>query len=92
MDNDGKTADGVFRSGMRLVVELYLSPGDQHLFVDARLRSYDKGAATLLKQRVLRFLDSAWWTVTADLVEPQGLKPNSFSALCPDTKHESRAP
>jgi dienelactone hydrolase len=38
--------------------ELYLYPGDKHLFVDASLHSYDKDAATLLKQRVLRFLES----------------------------------
>jgi dienelactone hydrolase len=38
--------------------ELYLYPGDQHLFVDASLPSYDQDAATLLKQRVLRFLES----------------------------------
>ena len=36
--------------------ELYLYPGDRHLFSDASLPSYDKDAATLLKQRVLRFL------------------------------------
>jgi len=38
--------------------EFYLYPGDQHLFVDASLHSYDKDAATLLKRRVLRFLES----------------------------------
>ena len=39
--------------------ELYLYPGDRHLFADASLPSYDEEAATLLKQRVLRFLESA---------------------------------
>jgi hypothetical protein len=34
----------------------YLYPGNQHLFADARLPSYDKDAAALLKQRVLHFL------------------------------------
>jgi dienelactone hydrolase len=38
--------------------EFYLYPGDQHLFVDAGLPSYDKDAATPLQQRVLRFLES----------------------------------
>jgi dienelactone hydrolase len=38
--------------------ELYLYPGDQHLFADASLHSYDKDAAALLKQRVLQFLKS----------------------------------
>jgi dienelactone hydrolase len=36
---------------------LYLYPGNQHLFADASLPSYDKDAAALLKQRVLHFLD-----------------------------------
>ena len=38
--------------------ELFLYPGDQHLFADDSLPSYDEGAATLLKQRVLSFLDA----------------------------------
>ena len=38
-------------------VELFLYPGDRHLFADSSLPGYDEGAATLLKQRVLRFLD-----------------------------------
>jgi dienelactone hydrolase len=38
--------------------ELFLYPGDRHLFADNSLSDYDEGAATLLKQRVLRFLDN----------------------------------
>ncbi len=38
--------------------ELFLYPGDRHLFADSSLPDYDEGAATLLKQRVLAFLDS----------------------------------
>jgi dienelactone hydrolase len=38
-------------------VELFLYPGDQHLFADSSLPSYDEEAATLLKQRVLGFLE-----------------------------------
>jgi dienelactone hydrolase len=38
--------------------ELFLYPGDRHLFADNSLSDYDEGAATLLKQRVLSFLDS----------------------------------
>jgi hypothetical protein len=34
-----------------------LYPGDQQLFTDASHPAYDEGAATLLKQRVLTFLD-----------------------------------
>ncbi len=36
--------------------ELYLYPGDQHLFADSSLPSYDADAAALLLQRVLAFL------------------------------------
>jgi dienelactone hydrolase len=36
--------------------ELYLYPGDQHLFADSSLPAYDESAATLLTQRVLSFL------------------------------------
>jgi dienelactone hydrolase len=37
--------------------ELFLYPGDQHLFADASLASYDAAAAALLTRRVLGFLD-----------------------------------
>lgn len=36
--------------------ELFLYPGDGHLFADSSLPDYDESAATLLKQRVLAFL------------------------------------
>ncbi len=36
--------------------ELFLYPGDQHLFVDNSLRSFDAEAAALLTHRVLDFL------------------------------------
>jgi dienelactone hydrolase len=38
-------------------VELFQYPGDKHLFADSSLPDYDEAAATLLKERVLRFLD-----------------------------------
>lgn len=38
--------------------ELFLYPGDRHLFADSSLRDYDEEAAALLKQRVLAFLES----------------------------------
>ena len=38
--------------------ELLLYPGDRHLFADNSLPDYDEGAATLLKQRVLSFLEN----------------------------------
>ncbi len=36
--------------------ELFLYPGDQHLFADSSLSSYDPEAAALLNRRVLAFL------------------------------------
>lgn len=38
--------------------ELFLYPGNQHLFADNSLPSYDADAATLLNERVLSFLRS----------------------------------
>jgi dienelactone hydrolase len=37
--------------------ELFMYPGDRHLFADNSLPDYDESAATLLKQRVFSFLD-----------------------------------
>lgn len=37
--------------------ELFLYPGDRHLFADSSLPDYDESAATLLTRRVLTFLD-----------------------------------
>jgi len=37
--------------------ELFLYPGDQHLFADSSLPSYDPEATALLTRRVLTFLD-----------------------------------
>jgi dienelactone hydrolase len=42
--------------------ELFLYPGDGHLFADSSLQAYDPAAAGLLTERVLAFLD----TVDAD--------------------------
>jgi dienelactone hydrolase len=38
--------------------ELFLYPGDRHLFADSSLPDYDEDAAKLLTQRVLSFLDN----------------------------------
>lgn len=37
--------------------ELFLYPGDRHLFADSSLPSYDAAAAELMEVRVLEFLD-----------------------------------
>ena len=38
--------------------ELFLYPGDRHLFADDSLPAYDENAAALLTERVLSFLDN----------------------------------
>jgi len=38
--------------------ELFLYPGDRHLFADSSLPDYDEKAAALLTERVLSFLDN----------------------------------
>ncbi|OZM82132.1 dienelactone hydrolase family protein [Pseudonocardia sp. MH-G8] len=38
--------------------ELFLYPGDRHLFTDSSLPDHDADAAALLTRRVLRFLDA----------------------------------
>ena len=38
--------------------ELFLYPGDRHLFTDSSLSVYDEAATTLVKQRVVGFLDN----------------------------------
>ena len=38
--------------------ELFLYPGNKHLFADSSLPSYDEAAAGLMRQRVLAFLDA----------------------------------
>jgi dienelactone hydrolase len=39
--------------------ELFLYPGDRHLFADTSLADFDEDAAALLKERVLVFLTDA---------------------------------
>ena len=39
--------------------ELFLYPGEEHLFADSSLPSYDPAAAALSKERVLAFLATA---------------------------------
>lgn len=63
---DGRTYDDLEEEGdieaARALVasgapaELFLYPGDRHLFVDESLPSFDAIAAALVKERVLAFL------------------------------------
>jgi dienelactone hydrolase len=51
------------RGGQALVdstdrAELFLYPGEEHLFADSSLPAYDAAAAALLTERVLAFLDA----------------------------------
>ena len=55
--------------------ELFLYPGEQHLFADSSLPSYDPDATALLTQRVLDFLSGreAQRTVTEEAVGRGGV-------------------
>ena len=64
----GKEADPFFEEDMEAAralvesaqaAELFLYPGDQHLFADSSLPAYDPAAAKLLTERVLGFLERA---------------------------------
>ena len=63
MDHDPSFVDeGDIEAARELVgsaaqAELFLYPGDQHLFADSSLPSYEPVAATLLRERVLAFLE-----------------------------------
>lgn len=62
----GKDADPFFLEDLEAAralvdstdrAELYLYPGEEHLFADSSLPAYDAEAAELLSRRVLAFLD-----------------------------------
>jgi dienelactone hydrolase len=64
----GKQADPFFAEDLEAAqalvestdkAELFLYPGDEHLFADSSLPAYDSAAAALLSERVLAFLDVA---------------------------------
>jgi dienelactone hydrolase len=63
----GKEADPFFLEDLEAAqalvgstdhAELFLYPGDEHLFADSSLPGYDAAAAALLTERVLAFLDA----------------------------------
>jgi dienelactone hydrolase len=67
----GKEADPFFAEDLEAAqalvesterAELFLYPGDEHLFADSSLPAYDAAAAALLTERVGAFLD----TIEAD--------------------------
>jgi dienelactone hydrolase len=53
-ESDREAADELVASAG---AELFLYPGDRHLFADQSLPDYDPAATKLLKERVLAFLD-----------------------------------
>ena len=64
----GKDADEFFLEDLEAAeelvestdrAELFLYPGEEHLFADSSLPGYDAAAANLLTERVLAFLESA---------------------------------
>ena len=62
MEHDPWFADGGDLDAARELVdstddaELFLYPGDAHLFADSSVGDYDEAAASLLLERVLGFL------------------------------------
>ena len=63
----GKEADPFFAEDLEAAqalvgstdqAELFLYPGDEHLFADSSLPAYDAAATALLSERVLAFLDT----------------------------------
>ena len=63
----GKEADPFFAEDLEAAqalvdstdrAELFLYPGEEHLFADSSLQAYDAAAAALLTERVLAFLDA----------------------------------
>ena len=66
MQVHGKEADPFFLEDLEAAqalvestgrAELFLYPGEEHLFADASLPEYDARSAALLTERVLTFLD-----------------------------------
>ena len=71
MDADEWVQEGDLDAARQLAdttasAELFLYPGDRHLFADSSLPDYDERAAALLKQRALSFLDNIRIATTAD--------------------------
>jgi dienelactone hydrolase len=57
LEGDLDAARGLVESVGPELAELFLYPGDRHLFTDSSLPSYDEDAGTLVVKRSLEFLD-----------------------------------
>ena len=55
-EQDGDLAAAEALAAQHTTVEVFLYPGDQHLFADSSLPSFDKNASALLTRRTLDFL------------------------------------
>jgi dienelactone hydrolase len=69
-DEDLEAAKGLVDSTDR--AELFLYPGNEHLFADSSLPAYDGAAATLMTERVLAFLDTIEASAKHGAPESQG--------------------
>ena len=56
LEGDLDAARGLVEVVGPQLAELYVYPGDQHLFTDSSLPSYDAGAAALVLERSRAFL------------------------------------
>lgn len=57
-EDDGDLAHARVLAEKEATVELFLYPGDQHLFADSSLTSYDEEATSVMLRRSLSFLAS----------------------------------
>jgi dienelactone hydrolase len=91
MDADEWVQEGDLDAARQLAAttesaELFLYPGDKHLFADNSLSDYDESAASLLKRRVLSFLDR---------IEGGGVPPRTLAqrdSSVPSTSRSGRSP
>ena len=92
MQVHGKEADPFFEEDLEAAralvesadgAELFLYPGEEHLFADSSLPAYDAAAAKLLTERVLAFLERARarWTTTYTIKALDETTWDAFAAL-----------
>jgi dienelactone hydrolase len=56
------------------LAEVFLYPGEEHLFADSSLPAYDAAAAVLLTERVLAFLDRVQADASTSAEHAHGVK------------------
>ena len=94
MQVHGKDADPFFAEDLEAAqalvdstdrAELFLYPGEEHLFADSSLPAYDAAAAALLIERVLAFLDTVRPKLE-DLCQPQIATAEPIVAMPPPSR------